>query len=191
MDRDARIALVRKAVDLGVTFFDTARTYGPFTNEQLLGDAIAPVRDHVVVATRFGEVDTSGQPLPSSRCLRAGPNWSSGPPRAPSWPGWTPLMTRSVMSQARWVRTSAGVPDRRPSHCHDRTSHKPDNPADDDGRKPLYWPGWARGSVARRPPKSAPHEMFGTRRLHPRPAEPYPSGLRPPQRVRSRRRSRT
>ncbi len=67
MDRDAAVALVRKAVDLGVTFFDTAQVYGPFTNEQLLGDAIAPVRDQVVVATKFGEVDVSGQPARSSR----------------------------------------------------------------------------------------------------------------------------
>ena len=67
MDRDAAIALIRKAVDLGVTFFDTAQVYGPFTNEQLVGDAIAPVRDQVVIATKFGEVDASGQPLLSSR----------------------------------------------------------------------------------------------------------------------------
>ena len=67
MDRDSAIALVRKAVDLGVTFFDTAQVYGPFTNEQLVGDAIAPVRDQVVVATKFGEVDARGRPLLSSR----------------------------------------------------------------------------------------------------------------------------
>jgi aryl-alcohol dehydrogenase-like predicted oxidoreductase len=67
MDRDAAIALVRRAVEMGVTFFDTAQTYGPFTNEQLLGEAIAPVRDQVVVATKFGEVDASGHPVLSSR----------------------------------------------------------------------------------------------------------------------------
>lgn len=67
MDREAAIALVRKAVDLGVTFFDTAQTYGPFTNEELMGEAIAPVRDKVVIATKFGEVDASGAPLHSSR----------------------------------------------------------------------------------------------------------------------------
>jgi aryl-alcohol dehydrogenase-like predicted oxidoreductase len=67
MDRDAAIALIRKAVDLGVTFFDTAQTYGPFTNEQLVGAALAPVRDQVVIATKFGEVDANGQPLLSSR----------------------------------------------------------------------------------------------------------------------------
>jgi aryl-alcohol dehydrogenase-like predicted oxidoreductase len=67
MDRDAATALVRRAVELGVTFLDTAQTYGPFTNELLVGDAIAPVRDQVVVATKFGEVDASGRPLLSSR----------------------------------------------------------------------------------------------------------------------------
>ncbi len=67
MDRDAAVALVRKAVDLGVTFFDTAQVYGPFTNEQLLGDALAPVRDQVVIATKFGEVDAKGQHVRSSR----------------------------------------------------------------------------------------------------------------------------
>jgi aryl-alcohol dehydrogenase-like predicted oxidoreductase len=53
-DRDAMIALIRAAVELGVTFFDTAETYGPFINEQLLGEALAPVRDQVIIATKFG-----------------------------------------------------------------------------------------------------------------------------------------
>lgn len=48
------IALVRSAVDLGVTFFDTAEAYGPFANEELLGEALADVRDQVVIATKFG-----------------------------------------------------------------------------------------------------------------------------------------
>jgi aryl-alcohol dehydrogenase-like predicted oxidoreductase len=48
------IALIRAAVDRGVTFFDTAETYGPFTNEELVGEALAAVRDHVVIATKFG-----------------------------------------------------------------------------------------------------------------------------------------
>jgi aryl-alcohol dehydrogenase-like predicted oxidoreductase len=65
--RDEAIALIRDAVDLGVTFFDTAQTYGPFTNEQLVGDALAPVRQQVVVATKFGEVDADGRPALSSR----------------------------------------------------------------------------------------------------------------------------
>jgi aryl-alcohol dehydrogenase-like predicted oxidoreductase len=48
------IKLIRAAVDLGVTFFDTAEVYGPFTNEELVGEALAPVRDRVVIATKFG-----------------------------------------------------------------------------------------------------------------------------------------
>jgi len=48
------IALLRSAVDLGVTFFDTAELYGPFTNEELVGEGLAPVRDRVVIATKFG-----------------------------------------------------------------------------------------------------------------------------------------
>jgi aryl-alcohol dehydrogenase-like predicted oxidoreductase len=67
LDRNEAIALIREAVDLGVTFFDTAQVYGPFTNEQLVGDALAPVRDQVVIATKFGEVDANGRPTRSSR----------------------------------------------------------------------------------------------------------------------------
>ena len=48
------IALIRVAVDLGITFFDTAQVYGPFTNEELVGEALAPVREQVVIATKFG-----------------------------------------------------------------------------------------------------------------------------------------
>jgi aryl-alcohol dehydrogenase-like predicted oxidoreductase len=48
------IALIRAAVDQGVTFFDTAQIYGPFTNEELVGEALAPVRERVVIATKFG-----------------------------------------------------------------------------------------------------------------------------------------
>src|SRR6266550_5423824 len=54
MDKQAGIALIRAAADQGVTFFDTAEAYGPFTNEELVGEALAPVRDHVVIATKFG-----------------------------------------------------------------------------------------------------------------------------------------
>jgi aryl-alcohol dehydrogenase-like predicted oxidoreductase len=52
--RQAGIAIIRAAVDRGVTLFDTAEAYGPFTNEELVGEALAPVRDHVVIATKFG-----------------------------------------------------------------------------------------------------------------------------------------
>jgi len=48
------IALLRKAVELGVTFFDTAEMYGPFTNEELVGEGLAPFRKQVVIATKFG-----------------------------------------------------------------------------------------------------------------------------------------
>ncbi len=48
------VALIRKAVDLGVTFFDTAEVYGPFTNEEMVGEALRAVRDQVVIATKFG-----------------------------------------------------------------------------------------------------------------------------------------
>jgi aryl-alcohol dehydrogenase-like predicted oxidoreductase len=53
-DRGQMISLLRAAVDLGVTFFDTAEVYGPFVNEELVGEALAPVRDRVVIATKFG-----------------------------------------------------------------------------------------------------------------------------------------
>ena len=53
-DRDANIALLRATVDRGVTFFDTAEVYGPFVNEELVGEALQPVRDQVVIATKFG-----------------------------------------------------------------------------------------------------------------------------------------
>jgi aryl-alcohol dehydrogenase-like predicted oxidoreductase len=53
-DTREMVELIRAAVDRGVTFFDTAEVYGPFTNEALLGEALAPVRDRVVIATKFG-----------------------------------------------------------------------------------------------------------------------------------------
>jgi aryl-alcohol dehydrogenase-like predicted oxidoreductase len=54
VDKQAGIALIRGAVERGVTFFDTAEVYGPFTNEQLVGEALAPYRKDVVIATKFG-----------------------------------------------------------------------------------------------------------------------------------------
>jgi aryl-alcohol dehydrogenase-like predicted oxidoreductase len=54
MDRREAIALIRSAVERGVTFFDTAEVYGPFLNEELVGEALAPVREQVVIATKFG-----------------------------------------------------------------------------------------------------------------------------------------
>ncbi len=61
-DKQEMIALIRKAVERGVTFFDTAKLYGPFTNEELVGEALAPFRGQVVIATKFGiRLDPSGQ----------------------------------------------------------------------------------------------------------------------------------
>src|SRR3954465_6267828 len=54
VEKQAGIDLIRSAVDLGGTFFDTAEVYGPFTNEELVGEALAPARDRVVIATKFG-----------------------------------------------------------------------------------------------------------------------------------------
>jgi aryl-alcohol dehydrogenase-like predicted oxidoreductase len=63
-DKQEMIALLRAAVERGVTFFDTAEVYGPFTNEELLGEALAPFRDRVVIATKFGfklDLDAGGR----------------------------------------------------------------------------------------------------------------------------------
>lgn len=65
------IALLRKAVELGVTLFDTAEVYGPYTNEELLGEALEPVRNQVVIATKFG-FDLAGDP-------KTGPHLNSKP----------------------------------------------------------------------------------------------------------------
>jgi aryl-alcohol dehydrogenase-like predicted oxidoreductase len=54
VDKQVGISLIRSAFERGVTFFDTAEIYGPFTNEELVGEALAPVRDQVVIATKFG-----------------------------------------------------------------------------------------------------------------------------------------
>ena len=54
MDKQEGISLIRAAVERGVTFFDTAESYGPFTNEELVGEALAPFRDQIVIATKFG-----------------------------------------------------------------------------------------------------------------------------------------
>ena len=70
-DKAEMIALLRQAVELGVTFFDTAEVYGPYANEDLLGEALAPLRDQVVIATKFG-FDFTGDP-------KTGPHFNSKP----------------------------------------------------------------------------------------------------------------
>ncbi|MGA7078264.1 MAG: aldo/keto reductase [Terriglobales bacterium] len=64
-DKQEMISLIRTAVDRGITFFDTAEVYGPFTNEELVGEALAPIRDRVVLATKFG-FDLSGDHRPGA-----------------------------------------------------------------------------------------------------------------------------
>src|SRR6516162_9588195 len=62
-DKKEMTSLLRAAVERGVTFFDTAEVYGPFTNEELVGEALAPLRDQVVIATKFGfKPDPNGGP---------------------------------------------------------------------------------------------------------------------------------
>jgi len=62
-DKQEMIALLRAAVDRGITFFDTAEVYGPFTNEELVGEALSPLRDQVVIATKFGfNLNPDGSP---------------------------------------------------------------------------------------------------------------------------------
>jgi aryl-alcohol dehydrogenase-like predicted oxidoreductase len=67
-DKQEMIGLIRKAVEGGMTFFDTAQVYGPFTNEELVGEALAPFRGQVVIATKFGiTIDPSGQQVVGSQ----------------------------------------------------------------------------------------------------------------------------
>ena len=67
-DKKEMIALIRKAVERGITFFDTSQVYGPFTNEELVGEALSPFRGQVVIATKFGiKLDNSGQQVMDSR----------------------------------------------------------------------------------------------------------------------------
>ena len=67
------IRLIRAAVEQGVTFFDTAEAYGPFTNEELVGEALAPFRDEVVIATKFGFTEGVPQKGLDSRPIQAVP----------------------------------------------------------------------------------------------------------------------
>src|SRR5437879_1428132 len=67
-DKKEMISLIRTAVERGATFFDTAEAYGPFTNEELVGEALAPLRDQVVIATKFGcKPDPNGGPALNTR----------------------------------------------------------------------------------------------------------------------------
>src|SRR5579871_5962420 len=75
-DKQEMISLIRAAVERGVTFFDTAEVYGPFTNEQLVGEALAPFRGQVIVATKFGfDLDPTFDP----RGMKGRPGLNSRP----------------------------------------------------------------------------------------------------------------
>ncbi len=79
-DKQEMIVLIRKAVERGVTFFDTAEIYGPFTNEELVGEALAPFRGKVAIATKFGiKMGPDG-----SRSKTAGPRASGRASKARS-----------------------------------------------------------------------------------------------------------
>ena len=71
-DKQEMISLIRTAVDRGITFFDTAEVYGPFTNEELVGEALAPIRDRVVIATKFG-FDVGGDQRPGAQQVNSQP----------------------------------------------------------------------------------------------------------------------
>jgi len=77
-DKEQVTALIRSAFELGVTFFDTAEVYGPFANEELVGEALAPLREQVVIATKFGfDIDSA-----------SGKQWGldSRPQQSRTWP---------------------------------------------------------------------------------------------------------
>src|SRR3954463_3327561 len=73
VDKQSGIALIRAAVERGVTFFDTAEVYGPYINEELVGEALAPFRSQVVIATKFG-FDLSGDTRPGAAGLNSRPD---------------------------------------------------------------------------------------------------------------------
>jgi len=77
-DKQEMISLLRTAVDRGITFFDTAEVYGPFTNEALVGEALSPIRDRVVIATKFG-FDLSGSDRPGNDHRPGAPKVNSRP----------------------------------------------------------------------------------------------------------------
>jgi aryl-alcohol dehydrogenase-like predicted oxidoreductase len=70
IDKKESVSLLRAAVDRGVTFFDTAEIYGPYTNEELVGEALKPYRERVVIATKFGVRSQDGKQVQDSHPLR-------------------------------------------------------------------------------------------------------------------------
>ena len=100
-DRNEMIALVRRAVERGVTFFDTAEVYGPFTNEELVGEALEPFRNDVVIASKFGhDLDPGG---------------SRGSDGLDSRPERIRAVAEASLKRLRVEAIDDGVPDRRVS----------------------------------------------------------------------------
>ena len=98
-DKQEAIALIRAAVERGVTFFDTAEVYGPFTNEELVGEALAPFRDQVVIATKFGfDFDAEREAGGPEQPARAHPRGRRGVAQAArgSTPSTSSISTASI-----------------------------------------------------------------------------------------------
>src|SRR5437868_5603702 len=74
VEKQQGISLIRAAVERGITFFDTAEVYGPFTNEELVGEALAPFRKQVVIATKFGFDLSTGERRPGAAGLNSRPD---------------------------------------------------------------------------------------------------------------------
>jgi aryl-alcohol dehydrogenase-like predicted oxidoreductase len=101
-DRQEMISLIRTAVDRGVTFFDTAEIYGPYANEELVGEALAPFKDQVVIASKFGfDIDPAerkprgGSPAVLTTSSRPWRDRCSGL----AWTPWTSITSTG------WTRT--------------------------------------------------------------------------------------
>lgn len=132
-DRTAMTSLLRTAVKRGVTFFDTGQAYGPYANEELVGDAVAPVRDQVAIATKFGfrfgpggEQILDSHPPETARASKDGPTplrrsspptqtQSIGSPRPSSAASTSSLMRGFVSARADTSRRQAGRPRATPS----------------------------------------------------------------------------
>ena len=105
------IRLIRSAVERGVTFFDTAEAYGPFANEELVGEALAPVRDRVVIATKFGwDID----PVTGERS--GGVN---------SRPDHVRVATEGMLGGSAWRRSTCSTSTASTPTCRSRTSPGP------------------------------------------------------------------
>ena len=107
-DKKEMISLIRAAVDRGVTFFDTAEVYGPFTNEELVGEALAPFRGQVVIATKFGfDAGRGGQA-----------RWS----RLDSRPEHVKQVAEASLKRLRVTQSTSSTSTASTPRCRSRTS---------------------------------------------------------------------